>query len=107
MEAEHKQAAHSREEEKHQMEMEKMKMEFQYKSDLIKLQQGFQGQVKQAEMDLLHKKDMEKEDRKDQRTKLQATQQSKMINQRQQDLNPIDFNEEDSLGGMEDLFKVD
>ena len=92
---------------KHQMEMEKMQMEFQYKSELIKLQQGFQGQVKQAEMDLIHKKDMDKEDRKDTRTKLQATQQSKMINQRQQDLSPIDFNEEDSLGGMDDLFKVE
>jgi hypothetical protein len=92
---------------KHQMDMEKMQMEFQYKTELIKLQQGFQGQVKQAEIDLSHKKEMDKEDRKDTRTKLQATQQSKMINQRQQDLSPIDFNEEDSLGGMDDLFKVD
>ena len=92
---------------KHQMEMEKMQMEFQYKTELIKLQQSFQGQVKQAEMDLSHKKEMDKEDRKDTRTKLQATQQSKMINQRQQDLSPIDFNEEDSLGGMDELFKVD
>jgi hypothetical protein len=89
------------------MEMEKMQKEFEYKSQLIQLQNGFQGQVKQAEFDLLHKKEMDKEDRKDERTKLQATQQSKMINQRQQDSSPIDFNEEDSLGGMDDLFKVD
>ena len=33
-----------------------------------------------------------KEDRKDQRTAKQASQQSKLIQQRQQDLDPIDFN---------------
>ena len=92
---------------KHQNEMEKMQVEFQMKSDLIKLQQGFQGQIKQSEIELKNQKENDKEDRKDKRTKLQATQQSKLINQRQQDLDPIDFNEEDSLGEFDDLFKME
>lgn len=92
---------------KHQNEMEKMQIEFQMKSELIKLQQGFQGQMKQSEIELKNQKEEEKEDRKDKRTKIQATQQSKMINQRQQDLDPIDFDEDDSLGEFDDLFKIE
>lgn len=91
---------------KHRMDLEKMQIEFQYKSDLIKMEQGFQGQIKQSEIDLAHKKEMDKEDRKDKRTKIQATQQSKMIDQRQKDLGAIDFNQEDSLSGMDDLFNI-
>jgi hypothetical protein len=44
---------------------------------------------------------MEKEKAKDDRTKLQATQQSKLIEQRQKDLPAMDFeSEEDSLDGF-------
>ena len=44
----------------------------------------------------------EKEDRKDERTKLQATQQSELINQRKNDLLPTDFESQgnDTLGGI-------
>ena len=43
------------------------------------------------------------EDRKDNRTKLQATQQSEMIQQRQQDGMPTDFESSgnDSMGGFD------
>jgi hypothetical protein len=41
-----------------------------------------------------------KEDRKDDRTKIQAAQQSKMIDQRTKDKEPIDFENEYSLGDM-------
>jgi hypothetical protein len=91
---------------KHENSIAKMQMEFELKSKLIELQQGMQGNIKRAELELQKEKETDKEDRKDKRTKLQATQQSKMINQRQQDLNPIDFNEEDDLGGMDDLFNI-
>ena len=42
------------------------------------------------------------EDRKDKRTKIQATQQSQMIEQRQNDLLPTDFESagNDNLGGF-------
>ena len=49
-------------------------------------------------------KEKYKEDRKDKRTAKQATQQSKLIQQRQQDLDPIDFDGQDSLGsGLEGM----
>jgi hypothetical protein len=92
---------------KHKNDMEKMQVEFQMKSELIKLQQGFQGQMKQSEIELKNQKEEEKEDRKDKRTKIQATQQSKMINQRQQDLDPIDFDEDDNIGEFDNLFKIE
>jgi hypothetical protein len=52
-------------------------------------------------------KEKYKEDRKDQRTAKQATQQSKLIQQRNQDLDPIDFDGQDSLGsGLEGLMGI-
>ena len=46
-------------------------------------------------------REAEIEDRKDKRTKMQATQQSKMIDQRQNDLLPTDFeSQNDSLDGF-------
>lgn len=92
---------------KHSNEMEKMKLEFQLKSELIRLQQGFQSEVKSSELSSIEKREKEREDRKDKRSKQEATQQSKMIKQRNQDLDPIDFNDEDYLGGMDDLFEIE
>jgi hypothetical protein len=43
------------------------------------------------EVDAVQSKDMEKEDRKDERTKIQATQQSQLIEQRNKDLPPTNF----------------
>ena len=49
-----------------------------------------------------------KEDRKDSRTAKQATQQSKLIQQRKQDLDPIDFDGQDALGsGIEGIVGVE
>ncbi len=89
---------------KHQNEMEKMKAEYQMKAELIKLQEGMKGEIKQSEMSTLERKEQEREDRKDKRTKLQATQQSKMIKQRSKNEDAIDFEEEDDLMGIDDLF---
>jgi hypothetical protein len=47
---------------------------------------------------------MLKEDRKDTRTKLQATQQSELIDQRKRDKMPIDF-ESDGMDGL-DGFRI-
>jgi hypothetical protein len=89
---------------KHQNEMEKMQIEFQMKAELIKLQEGMKGEIKQNEMATLERKEQEREDRKDKRTKLQATQQSKMIKQRAKDEDAIDFEEEDDLMDIDSLF---
>ena len=42
--------------------------------------------------------------RKDKRTKIQATQQSKMIKQRAKDEDAIDFEDDEDLMGMDELF---
>lgn len=87
-----------------QYEMQKMQMEFDLKSKLIQLQKGIEGQIKGAEIQKDVEKEIYREDRKDKRTEKQATQQSKLINQRQQDLDPIDFDGQDSLSsGLIDL----
>lgn len=91
-----------------ELEMQRMQQEFYLKSELIKLQKGIEGQIKSTEMQLQMEKDRYKEDRKDGRTAKQATQQSKLIQQRQQDLDPIDFDGRDSLGsGIEGIVGID
>ena len=54
------------------------------------------------DVDTNRKKEAQIEDRKDKRTKIQATQQSQMIEQRQNDLLPTDFESagNDNLGGF-------
>ena len=49
----------------------------------------------------MNEKEAQIEDRKDQRTRIQATQQSEMISQRKNDLLPKNFesNGNDSVGG--------
>jgi hypothetical protein len=81
-----------------QIEMERMQQEFQLKAQLIQMQKGMDGQIKQTEIQSQLDKEKYKEDRKDQRTAKQASQQSKLIQQRNQDLDPIDFDGQDSLG---------
>lgn len=91
-----------------ELDMQKMQQEFYYKMELIKMQKGIEGQIKATELELQREKDAYKEDRKDKRTAKQATQQSKLIQQRQQDLDPIDFDGQDSLGsGIEGIVGVD
>jgi hypothetical protein len=89
---------------KAQIEMERMQQEFQLKAQLIQMQKGMDGQIKQSEIQSQLDKEKYKEDRKDQRTAKQASQQSKLIQQRNQDLDPIDFDGQDSLGsGLEGM----
>jgi hypothetical protein len=89
---------------KSEYELQRMQMEFQLKSQLIQLQKSMDGQIKGAEIQSQLGKEKYKEDRKDKRTAKQATQQSKLIQQRQQDLDPIDFDGQDSLGsGLEGM----
>jgi hypothetical protein len=58
-------------------------------------------QLKGIEVEGMKSKETMKEDRKDERTKLQATQQSKMIEQRKKDASSINFeSNEDSLDGF-------
>jgi hypothetical protein len=91
-----------------ELEMKRMQQEFLLKSELIKMQKGIESQIKSSELQMQQEKDRYKEDRKDKRTAKQASQQSKLIQQRKQDLDPIDFDGQDSLGsGMSGIVGVD
>jgi len=83
---------------KQEMELQKMQQAAQIRQ--MEMQQQFQYdmQLKQIEMQVVNQKEAFKEDRKDKRTKIQATQQSEMISQRKNDGLPIDFENEPDQG---------
>ena len=88
-------------------EIEKLKAEAELKRSLMETEFNYQMQLKGAEQSQVDNRDQKKEDAKDFRTKLQATQQSKMIEQRKRDLPSINFeSNEDSLDGF-DLAEFD
>ena len=68
----------------------------------MNLEFQMQMQLKGADIELQLDKENMKEDRKDNRTKLQATQQSKMVEQRNNKGAAINFeSNEDSLDGFD------
>ena len=87
---------------KSQFEIQRMEQEALIKKQLMAEEFQFQLQLAQAEAQGKRAKENEIEDRKDKRTKLQASQQSQMISQRQNDTLPTDFESagNDSLGGF-------
>jgi len=60
----------------------------------MELQFQYDVQLKQMDVGEVQRKEQYIEDRKDKRTKLQATQQSELIDQRKNDLLPKNFEEE-------------
>jgi hypothetical protein len=86
-----------------QFEIQKMQEEAQVKRQLMELEFGYNMQLAQATTQRDSLREAEIEDRKDRRTKLQATQQSQMIDQRKNDLLPTDFESQsnDMLSGLE------
>jgi len=83
-------------------EIEKMKAEAALKGQLMQQEFQYQMQIKGVEQEQLDSRQQKKEDAKDFRTKLQATQQSKMIEQRKRNLPSINFeSNEDSLDGFD------
>tara|TARA_R110002020_G_scaffold133791_3_gene298551 strand:- start:1295 stop:3697 length:2403 start_codon:yes stop_codon:yes gene_type:complete len=86
---------------KSQFEIERMEQEAAIKKQLMAEEFQYKLQLAQMEAGRETTREAEIEDRKDKRTRIQATQQSKMIEQRQKDLLPTDFeSENDSLGGF-------
>jgi len=67
---------------KGQMEVQKMQQEAVLKKELMALEFQYNMQLKGIEVEGLKTREKEKEDRKDQRTKIQASQQSELIEQR-------------------------
>jgi hypothetical protein len=81
-----------------QLELQRMEKEFELKAQLIQMQGGIELQNKNEQRGFELSKEQIREDRKDKRTEKQATQQSALIKQRKQDLDPIDFDGQDTLG---------
>ncbi len=86
---------------KTQMEMNKLMAEANLKKELMRLEFEMNMQLQGAKANKESKKIKEKEDRKDERTKIQASQQSELINQRKNNLPPKKFESggNDILGG--------
>ena len=85
---------------KSQFEISRMETEMQIKSKLMQQEYGYQFQLAQIKTGAEGSKEKDIEDRKDKRLKMQGTQQSKLIQQRQNDSNPVDFENtgENNLG---------
>jgi len=94
---------------KAQMEAQKMEQEVMHKKELMQLEFQMNMQLKQAEVDGMKTREKEKEDRKDERTRIQASQQSEMIDQRNSGKPPKNFESagNDILGGGFDLGSFD
>jgi hypothetical protein len=86
---------------KMQMEMQKMQQEAMLKKDLMNHEFQINMQLKQMETQILKEREKQKEDRKDERTKIQATQQSELIDQRKKETPPKNFESSgnDIMGG--------
>lgn len=81
-----------------QLDMQKMQFEVEKKKELMALEFEYNMQLKGIETDGMMKREQEKEKAKDKRVDLQAQRQSELINQRKNNLPPINFeSSEDSL----------
>ena len=87
---------------KSQFEIQRMEQEAAIKKQLMAEEFQYQLQLAQMQTQSTQKKEAEIEDRKDKRTQIQATQQSEMINQRQNGTTPTNFESagNDNLGGF-------
>ena len=94
---------------KAQLEAQKMQQEVQYKKELMQLEFDMNMRLEQMKTQATGDKENKKEDRKDQRTKIQATQQSEMIDQRNNQKPPKNFESasNDIMGGGFDLGAFD
>ena len=83
-------------------EIEKMKSEAQLKIELMNIEYQMNMQLKGVEAQAINMKEDMKEKAKDNRILKQATTQSKLIEQRKNNLPPVDFeSNEDSLDGFD------
>jgi len=92
-----------------QLDAQKQAQEVEYKKELMALEFQYGMQLKGVETQGLANREKEKEDRKDERTKIQASQQSEMIDQRKTNKPPKNFESagNDILGGGFDLGSFD
>jgi len=84
------------------LESQKMIQDVEQKKQIMELQFYYDMQLKSVEVDGVKQREDQREDRKDKRTKIQASQQSEMIDQRKRNKPPKNFESEDEdiLGGL-------
>ena len=84
-----------------QLDAQKQAQEVQYKKELMQLEFQMNMQLKNMEVESFKSREKEKEDRKDERTRIQASQQSELIDQRKREKAPKNFESagNDILGG--------
>jgi hypothetical protein len=83
-------------------EIEKMKVEATLKQQLMETEFNMQMQLRGMEVESQNQREDKKEEAKDKRISIQNTQQSKLIEQRKNNLPSIDFeSNEDSLDGFD------
>ena len=76
---------------KGQLEQQRIQVEVEAKKQLMELEFQYNMQLKGIEVDAAKTKIKEDQDRKDQRVKIQGTLQSELIDQRQKNTGPKDF----------------
>jgi hypothetical protein len=81
---------------KSQFEIQRMQTEAEIKKQLMELQYQYDMQLAQIKAQTIDKNLQAAEDRKDARTKIQATQQSELIDQRKNNSLPKDFETSDN-----------
>jgi hypothetical protein len=88
---------------KSQLRMQETQADAQLKKELMQMEFQMNIQLRQAEVEGLKAREKEKEDRKDERTKIQASQQSELIEQRKTGGSPKKFEStgNDVLGGFD------
>ena len=74
-----------------QMEIQKMQVQAQLDQQKMQMQHQFDMELARVQAEASAKNNQAKEDAKDKRIKMEGTQQSKMIAQRKNDSEPIDF----------------
>ena len=82
---------------KSQMEIQRLQTASQIKQQEMQIQFEYDMQLKQAELQAMKEKEALIEDRKDKRIKIEGNQQSQMIDQRNNDLMPIDFEKQGTV----------
>jgi len=85
-----------------QFDIAKLEREAAIKKELMEYEFQLNMQLRKAEADVIKNKEKYKEDRKDERTKIQASQQSELIDQRKSGTPPKNFESAgfDNLGGF-------
>ena len=93
---------------KAELKIKQLQTEMELKKQLMEQEFDFNMQLKELESEALGSKENKREDRKDQRTKIQATQQSELIDQRNNGKAPKNFEStgNDILGGGMDTMSM-